>query len=139
MRRLFGYLRERHGAAAVELALVLPGVLFLLLGGGNLVLVTYATMSLQSATEAGARYASVQTAAVTTAGTGTLPTQSTVSAYAAAHYKGPGIGASFTYVTTGACGTAGNNGNQVSGTGTYHLFYGWGRVPFTIKAQACFP
>ena len=37
-RALVRFWRERRGASAVETAFILPGVLFLALGGGNLVL-----------------------------------------------------------------------------------------------------
>lgn len=136
MRRLRDYWRNRRGATAVEMALVLPGFLFLLLGGSNLVLVTYANMCLNAATEAGARYASTYTVAHT----GTSPTQTAVSGYATSIYKGPTVaGMTFTYTTDGACGAAGNNGNKVVGSGSYHLFYGIGNVSIPLNTTACFP
>jgi Flp pilus assembly protein TadG len=117
------------------MALVLPGFLLLAVGAFTLFGMTYATMALQAATEAGARYASIQTAVHS----GTIPTASTVQSYALSVYKGPGIGATFSYAHTGACGPGGNNGHNLTGTGTFHVYYGWGSLPVTINSAACFP
>jgi Flp pilus assembly protein TadG len=136
MRRLGRIRSDRSGAAAVEMAFVLPGFLFLLMGASNLVLVTYANMCLNAATEAGARYASVQTVQ----NSGTAPTQTAVSAYATSIYKGPGItNMTFTYATSGTCGSTGANGNVVTGSGSYHLFYGIGNISIAMNTTACFP
>lgn len=134
MRRLRAYIDELRGAAAVEMAFILPGVLFLMLGGANLILLLYASVSLNSAAEAAARYASVQTAA------GATFTASQIQTFATSVYKGPTIGSlTFTYATTGSCGTAGNNGNLVTAAGTYHLYYGVGRLGIPISNHSCFP
>ena len=135
MSRLVRFLRDRNGASAVEMAFILPGFLFLLTGAGNLLLITYSNLCLNTATEAAARYASVQTVA----NSGTSPSTITVSNYAKSIYKGPSISQAFTYVTTGTCGSSGSNGNQVTGTGTYHLFYGIGNISVSESASACFP
>jgi Flp pilus assembly protein TadG len=136
MSRLGLIWSDRSAAAAVEMAIVLPGFLFLLLGGSNLVLVTYANMCLNSATEAGARFASVKTVQ----NSGTAPTQAAVSAYATSVYKGPGIKSmTFAYATNGTCGSTGANGNVVTGSGSYHLFYGIGNVSIAMNTTACFP
>ena len=127
---------NRTGAAAVEMAFVLPGFLFLLMGASNLVLVTYANMCLNAATEAGARYASVQTVQ----NSGTAPASGAVSSYATSIYKGPTINnMAFTYATTGTCGSSGGNGNVVTGSGSYHLFYGIGNISIALNTTACFP
>ena len=100
MRRLRDFCRNQAGAAAAEMALVLPGFLFLLLGGSNLILVTYAKSI----------------------------------------YKGPGIkNLTFTYVQTGTCGSSGGNGNLLTSTGSYRLFYGIGNLSITMNSKACFP
>jgi len=136
MSRLSRFWSSRSGASAVEMAFVLPGFLFLLMGGSNLVLVTYANMCLNAATEAGARYASVRTVQ----NSGTAPTQTAVSSYAASIYKGPGIkNMTFTYATTGTCGSTGANGNVVTGSGSYHLFYGIGNISIGMNTTACYP
>ena len=136
MRQLGRIWSNRSGASAVEMAFVLPGFLFLLMGASNLVLVTYANMCLNAATEAGARYASVQTVQ----NSGTSPTQAAVSAYATSLYKGPGItNMTFTYASSGTCGSTGANGNVVSGSGSYHLFYGIGNISIGMNTTACFP
>src|SRR5579863_4776314 len=138
MRALFSYLRERRAAAAVEMALILPAVLFLMLGGANLVFLTYATISLHNATEAAARYASTWTA--DNSGTQPPTTSGNVVVTAASGwYRGPSIGQTFTYATTGSCGTTGANGNLVTGSGTYHLYFGIGRIAVPISTTACFP
>ena len=136
MRRLRDYWRDRRGAAAVEMAFVLPGFLFLLMGGSNLVFVTYANMCLNAATEAGARYASTYTVAHSGTGPAT-GTSSPVSTYAASIYKGPGIkNLAFDYETTGTCG-GGNN--KVTASGSYHLFYGIGNLSIAMNSTACYP
>jgi Flp pilus assembly protein TadG len=135
MGTLVRFVRDLRGAAAVEMALVLPGFLLLAVGAYTLFGMTYATAALQAATETGARYASVQTAL----NSGTDPGATAVQNYANSVYRGPGIGASFTYTTTGACGSAGNNGHKLTGTGAYHVYYGWGSLPVTINSAACFP
>jgi Flp pilus assembly protein TadG len=137
MRRLRAYLVDRRGAAAVELAFVLPAVLFLMLGGANLVLLLYASVSLNAATEAAARYASTYTLTHS----GTAPTtgsnQDPVYTYAKSIYKGPGIkNLAFDYETNGTCG-GGNN--VVTGSGSYHLFYGVGNLSIGMNTTACFP
>jgi Flp pilus assembly protein TadG len=125
--------RERRGSSAVETAFILPCVLFLALGGSNLILLLYAVVSLHSATEAAARYASMQTAD----NSGTAPSASTVQTFAQSVYKGPQMGSlSFAYTTTGTCG-GGNN--LVVGSGTYHLYYGIGRLSIALNNQSCFP
>jgi Flp pilus assembly protein TadG len=136
MSRLGRFWNDQSAAAAVEMAIVLPGFLFLLLGGSNLVLVTYANMCLNAATEAGARFGSVKTVQ----NSGTAPTQAVVSAYATTIYKGPSItNMAFTYATSGTCGSTGANGNVVTGSGSYHLFYGIGNVSIALNSQACYP
>ena len=136
MRALTRFWRERRGASAVETAFVLPAVLFLAVGGSNLIMLLWAVVSLHSATEAAARYASMQTAD----NSGTAPSASSVQTFASSVYKGPGMGSlAFTYTTNGTCGTAGNNGNKVVGAGTYHLYYGVGRLALAMNTQSCFP
>jgi Flp pilus assembly protein TadG len=135
MRALRRIWRERRGATAVETAFILPGVLFLALGGSNLILLLYAVVSLHAADEAAARYASMQTVE----NSGTAPTSTTVQTYAQTVYKGPGLSSlSFTY-TNGATVVCGGNNNKVVGAGTYHLFYGVGRLALPLTDQACFP
>jgi Flp pilus assembly protein TadG len=136
MMRLSRIWSNRSGASAVEMAFVLPGFLFLLMGASNIVLVTYANMCLNAATEAGARYASVQTVQ----NSGTAPTSGAVSSYATSIYKGPTItNMTFSYATSGTCGSTGTNGNVVTGSGSYHLFYGVGNISIAMNTTACFP
>lgn len=125
---------DRRGASAVEFALTVPAMMFLLAGTINVFLAIYADVNLHSATEQAARWASIQAAAGTS-----VPTQATVSAYANTRYIGPGINAAYTYSTTGACGATGSNGYAVSATGTYQVYFGVGSIPFQLRTKACFP
>ncbi len=133
---------DRCGASAVEFALVVPAMMFLLAGTINVFLAIYADVNLHSATEQAARWASIQAAAGNTA-----PTQALVSAYAKTRYIGPGINATYTFflpgtattATCGATGDTGNTGYTVSSTGTYQVYFGFASVPFHLRAAACFP
>ena len=132
MRRS-SYLWDRAGAGAAEFALVLPVLMFLILGVINVFMATYAAVNLHSASETAARWASV------TYASGTTPTQATVSAYAQSQYKGPNVGGTYVYSTNGTCGSTGSSGYQVTATGTYKVYYGFGTMNFPIATQACFP
>lgn len=136
VRALARFWIERDGAAAAEMALVLPGVLFLLLGTIYLSMVTYAFTNLNSAVSDAARYASVTTAAT---GTNTDPGSTAVITYAKSRYKGPTTTPTFTYSTAGACGSSGANGHAVTGTSSFPLFYGFGSKTVALNATACFP
>jgi TadE-like protein len=125
--------RCERGASAAEFALVLPATLFLFFGAFNLCVVLYAQSCLQAATEAAARYASIQTAM-----TGSAPAQSAVQGVASGRYKGPRLGSlSFTCPSSN-CAASGC-GHTVSGTGTYKLNYGLGRINLTLSTRSCFP
>ena len=124
---------DRRGASAVEFALVIPALMFLLVGTINVFLAIYSDVNLHSATEQAARWASIQAAAGNT-----LPTTSSVNAYAQTRYIGPGISGSYVLSTTGACG-ASATGYSVSSTGTYQVYFGFGSIPFHLRALACFP
>jgi Flp pilus assembly protein TadG len=126
---------DRRGASAVEVAFIIPGVMFLALGIVEFSMLTFAEANLHSATEAAARYASVTAAA----NNNTDPGATAVNAFAAKVYKGPSIGQTFTYSTAGACGSTGANGHAVTGTGAYSLYYGFGHKSVTLNAAACFP
>lgn len=134
MRGLLSFTRDERGAAAAELALVLPGLSFLLLGSLYLCMIMYTTTTLHSAAEAAARYASV-----TAAATGSDPGASNVQTYATKMYNGPSVSTVFAYTpNTADCGT-GTTGHTVKGTTTFPLFYGFGTVSVPLTSQACFP
>ena len=138
MATLMSAWKDRRGAAAAEFALILPGLLFLLFGIFNLCVATYAEMCLQSAVESAARYASVTAAA--NSSDSNLSTL--VPAYAQHHYMGPAVTTTPTFVTTGTCqvqASPGYEGYQVAWTGAYKVYYGFGTLPFTLSAKACFP
>ena len=127
MRRAPVFLHGQQGSAAVEFALVIPVMMFLIFGVINLCVILYAGTNLHSAVEQAARYATTQTNL-----TGSDPGSTAVASFASGHYLGPSIGASFSYALTGAC-NATTTGHQVTGTGSYLIAYGFGalRVPLS--------
>lgn len=129
---------DRRAAGAAEFALVLPALMFLLLGTMNVFLATYADVNLHSATEEAARWASIQVASGAS-----NPTTATVTNYAKSRYVGPNIHTTYTYSTAGSCGATGStanpNGYAVSSSGIYKVYYGFGSLNFTLRANACFP
>ncbi|HZQ40107.1 MAG TPA: TadE/TadG family type IV pilus assembly protein [Rhizomicrobium sp.] len=130
MRKLWHYLHEERGASSAEFALVMfpfLGLVFAIIGGA---MMFYANQSLQYATEAAARYYSVQTT-----NTGTPPSTSTIQTYAQNAYTGPGISTSFT-AARGGCGA---NGFQVTGSATFPLNIGILSQSIALKSHACFP
>lgn len=132
MNRIIAFCRQRRGAAAAEFALVLPAFLFLTVGAINLSFLMYAVVSLHQATEAAARYASIQTTLGNTTGLDTA-----VSNYAVNHYQGPAAGA--TYACTPADCSASGCGHLVTGSSTYRFTYGIGNIAIPISAKGCFP
>jgi Flp pilus assembly protein TadG len=127
------FFREERAAGAAEFALLLPALMFLLLGTVNLFAVVYAETNLHSSVEAAARYWSVNTAS------GTTQTATQVQTYAGTQYKGPRISQVYVATQTGTCGSTGANGYSVSATATYRFYYGFGTVSMPLAAQACFP
>jgi Flp pilus assembly protein TadG len=135
MRNLSRYWKDSSGAAAAEMALILPALMFLVLGTIYLSLLGYAWVNLNSATDAAARYASV-----TAAASGASPVKSDVEGQATKFYKGFNFGPTFTYQgQTGACGSTGNNGYLVTASGAFPLFFGFGRISVPLSTTACFP
>jgi Flp pilus assembly pilin Flp len=115
---------DRSGAAAVEMALVLPVFLSLILGLVSVGTLGLAWNSLQYAAEEAARCAAVKTTVCTSS--------AATRSYALAHYVGPDVKATFTHGVA-ACG------HQVTATGAFDLglIPEFGRVP--LKATACYP
>lgn len=132
MGRLHTLWRDRRGSSAVEFALVFPGFIVLTLGALYLSLVLYALTSAHQATEAAARYASIQQTLKN------APTQTSIAAYATGLYKGPGVSPAFTY-THVATATSSNCGNKVTASGTFRLITGLSFLTVPIRAAACFP
>jgi Flp pilus assembly protein TadG len=128
--------RDRRGSSVTEFALVLPVFLFLTLGAIYLSVLMYAMSNLHQATEAAARWASIQ---VTVSGTPpTPPTPTTVTTYAASRYTGPNVSATFTYANV-STPTAANCGNLVTASGSFRLLTGLSTLTVPVGAQACFP
>jgi len=130
MRKLSLHICEEGGASSAEFALVLFPFIALVLSilGGSMMF--YANQSLQYATQAAARYYSMQTT-----NTGTAPGTSTIVTYAKNAYTGPGISPSFT-AARGGCGA---NGFQVTGTANFPLNIGVLSSTIALKSHACFP
>jgi Flp pilus assembly protein TadG len=130
MRKLRHYLCDSRGASAAEFALVMVpfiGLVLAIIGGSTMF---YANQSLQYATQAAARYYSVQTA-----NTGTPPSTGTVQTYAHNAYVGAGISPTFT-AARGGCGA---NGFQVTASASFPLNTGLINISVPLQAHACFP
>jgi len=127
---------DRSGAAAVEFALALHILLFLIFGTVNLCMLVYAVVDLQSTVEQAARYASTYTSAHSA----TDPGSTAVSTYAASRYYGPNVGATYTYSSTDACATynGSNVGHRVTASGSYKVNFGLGAMTVPLAATACF-
>jgi Flp pilus assembly protein TadG len=128
MRRLRHYFHEDRGASAAEFALVMIPFIGLVLAIIDGSMMFYANQSLQYATEAAARYYSVQTAN----SPASPPSPGTVQTYAKNAYTGPGISTSFT-AAPGSCGY------QVTGSATFPLNIGFFSTSIALKSHACFP
>ena len=127
MRTGLRYFRDNNGAGAAEFALVVVPFIGLVLGIIGLSMALYANQTLQFATEAAARYYSVQAAI------GNNPSTTTITNYASTHYKGPSITPSFVANAAASCG------HQVTGTGTLPLNTGLVNTSVTLHSSACFP
>jgi Flp pilus assembly protein TadG len=130
------FLGDRRGNAAVEFALTLPILAFLIFGTVNLCMVVYAMVDLQSTVEQSARYASTYTSAHSAAD----PGSTAVTTYATSRYYGPNVGATYTYSSTDHCATynGSNVGHRVTASGAYKVNFGLGAMTVPLSATACF-
>ena len=117
-------LMDERGVTAVEFGLIAPVFIAFLFGVINLGVLMDVQASLHYAAEESARCASVKTTVCSDAAS----TQS----YAASHYYGPDVSATFT-ATSGSCG------NSVSASGTYLFNAGIFQLSIPLSAAACFP
>ncbi len=129
MRGVGLYIRDEAGASAAEFALIFIPFSALVLGILGLSMVLYANQTLQYATEAAARYYSVQTA-----NTGTAPAGSAINTYGQQQFTGP-----MTPTFTASRGGCGPNGFQVYGSGSLPLNAGVYSTTVSLQAHACFP
>ncbi|HEX7760453.1 MAG TPA: TadE/TadG family type IV pilus assembly protein [Caulobacteraceae bacterium] len=133
MVRRFAFFRSDRGAAAAEFALVAPMFFALVFGVINFAALLFAYVNLHWATENAARCYAVNTTVCTSA--------TTTQTYAANHYQGPGISASFVATTTGNChktnGTS--DGHNVTGTGGYTINAVLATQTISLSSAACFP
>ena len=124
-RRLFAWLPDRAGSAAVEFAMVFPAFISLIVAGIYTAQLLYAASSLRYAAEAAARCYSVNTA--------TCTSNTTTQTYALGKYLGPAYPAPTFTASTPACG------HQVVGTMTFPLNVGLKTFSVPLSATACFP
>lgn len=118
--------RGRRGATAVEYALILPVLLFLLLGIMDVSRWAWVQATLEYATAAAARCASINT---TECGA-----TAQIQAYGAARAHGMSIPASSFTVTAAACG------RRVSASTPFSFITPWiGPQGLTLSADACYP
>ncbi len=125
MRRLFRWLPDNAGAAAVEFAMVFPAFVSLIVGAVYTAQLLYAASSLRYAAEAAARCYSVNTTVCTSNGA--------TQTYALGKYLGPAYPAPTFTASTPACG------HQVVGAMTYQLSAGVYSFSVPLSATACFP
>ncbi|HEY8054299.1 MAG TPA: TadE/TadG family type IV pilus assembly protein, partial [Terriglobales bacterium] len=123
------YAFDSRGAGAVEFALVLPAVMFLLFGFINMFLVTYAEVNLRSAVQKAARWEATCAAS----GSNWAPCNESLTTYAQSQYMGPSLGANYAVQLSDACGAQYNStsgsvvadaGYAVNATGAYQVYYG---------------
>jgi Flp pilus assembly protein TadG len=115
---------DDRGVTAVEFGLIAPAFIALLFGVINLGVLMDAQASLHYAAEESARCASVKT---TVCGDAT-----STQTYAASHYYGPDVSATF-IAASAPCG------NSVSASGTYVFNAGFFQLSIPLSAAACFP
>lgn len=125
MRGALIFLNDEHGATAAEFGLVLIVFLALVFGIIGLSDTIWANTTLQVATEAAARCASVTPTVCNS--------PSTIQSYGTSHYKGPSIGPTFTYTAGASCG------HKVSGAATIPLDAVVVNLSVPLSASACFP
>ena len=124
-RRLRTAWADLAGALTVEFALILPAFVMVLVGGFYGCDLMFVASSMQYASQAAARCASVQA---------TVCTDSTsIVAYANSHFAASGVSApTFSYSASGC-------GHVVSASYTYVLDTGMVRFNVPLSSTACFP
>jgi Flp pilus assembly protein TadG len=126
MNARLAFCKDENGQTAAEFALVLIVFLALVFGTLGLSFAVWANETLQFATEAAARCASVTPTVCNS--------QSTVQSYGTSHYSGPNIfPITFNYSKSGSCG------NQVTATATIPLDAVVVDLSVPLSASACFP
>ena len=125
MRNANQYWKDERGSGAAEFALVVVPFLGLIFAIIGVSMMLYANHTLQYATEAAARCASVSS-------TTTCNSPAAITNYALARYSGPNITPVFA-ASTPACG------KRVTGTGSFQLTTGLVNVAVPLSASACFP
>ena len=128
MRRAFA--RDRSGIAAIEFALLAPAFLMLLIGTITMAMLFFTISSLNFATEAAARCASVMATVCRDA--------ASTNAFAAANYFGSSQVPTFA-CTGRVCGGSAPCGNRVTGLVTVTLDVGIASYSTPLSAYACYP
>ena len=121
------YCKDEAGAGAAEFALVLIPFLALIFGIIETSMMLYANHTLQYATEAAARCASIMNAAGMS-----CDTTAHIQTYATNHYSGPNIAPTFTYTASGC-------GHTVAGAANFTLNVVVVQLTVPLAATACFP
>ena len=150
------FLRDRSGASAVELALVLPAFAALLIGFFNGCAMYWGQTALHFAVDDAARCWSVGLSCTTAGATSGTTAPFSPAYFAKTHYHGPKI-TSLTFTATAAATTEGGVGGYcttpgagntsttsvpgyvVKGAGTYVFDGGILHFNVPISASACFP
>jgi Flp pilus assembly protein TadG len=119
------YLSQEDGAAAVEFALVFSAFIMFIVGSFYVAGMLFVGSTMQYATEAAARCASVDTT--------NCVTNSQISTYATSKYSGGNLATpTFTHASA-TCG------HQVTASVNYSLDLGMRKVSVPLSAASCFP
>jgi Flp pilus assembly protein TadG len=122
--QLRGVAADCSGMAAVEMAIVLPVLLAFLFGFIEVGQALWTQAALQSAVEAAARCAAIDT--------GTCGTPAAVQTYASAHAPGLTVAASSFTVAKPSCGSQVSIAYRLSSVA-------WPIASITLNARACHP
>ena len=118
-------LTDRHGASALEFALLLPFFLPIIFGTIEIGQMFWTQTAMQHAVEMAARCATINT---TSCGTTTK-----IQSYAATQTYGLTLPAGTFTASTAACG------NQVNASYSFPFLTGWFPASVSLTAQSCYP
>ena len=120
-----GYLGDEAGAAAVEFSLVFSAFVMFIVGSFYLAGMLFVGSSMQFATQAAARCASVDTT--------NCASNAAVQTYAASKYSGGRLATPAFVATTPTCG------HKVDASVTYVFDVGMRKINVPLTATSCFP
>jgi Flp pilus assembly protein TadG len=119
------YLSDEDGAAAVEFSLVFSAFVMFIVGSFYVAGMLFVGSSMQFATQAAARCASVDTT--------NCATNTAIQSYAATKYSGGKLATPIFVASTPTCG------HQVTASVTYSLDVGMRKISVPLSAASCFP